>query len=350
MSRTRNHFKYSIGLTYFVSATRDTSSRSFIRPILRNIIDKISLSREYKLGETVTVFGAPRTGTTWLVELLNANPSYLTIAGPLAKEWFPRADEIGVRPREFLHPDEDNQDLEQYLLEVFNGKIVHGTLHYKLSLSEAFKRMQADKLLIKFNRGNRLLPWISRKFDLIKKYLIVRHPCAALSSQIRGGYTGYIFGEVPETKTIIDEMSQIELINDSQIKKAQGISTTEEKFALIFALDHFVPFKLMDESVSLVCYEDLLLDSNRVLSSIFSELDQMEYLKKALNSLNEPSLTTLDMEMEYLKNKQTQLSKWRERFSPEETARISKVLGWFEIDFNVDTYSIVDREFPKIVV
>jgi len=39
--------------------------------------------------------------------------------------------------------------------------------------------------------GNRLLPWISERFKTKGTYLIIRRPCAVISSQLKAGWIGY---------------------------------------------------------------------------------------------------------------------------------------------------------------
>ncbi len=57
--------------------------------------------------------------------------------------------------------------------ETFSGRII--------------EHSQRDKLLVKFCRINRMLPWFAEQFDVRGIIFIIRHPCAVVNSMMRFG-------------------------------------------------------------------------------------------------------------------------------------------------------------------
>lgn len=320
---------------------------------IRNVLNGLTFKKKFNVDNTVAIFGAPRSGTTWLTELINANFDYLTITRPMSFEWFPQLRSYSFRKesRLYYHPETENVELEKYLLDVFTGNVnalKGANLHYNLRVRECYGRLKAEKLLVKINSGVRLLPWIKKRFDLRKIFLVTRHPCATISSQIQAGgrvaygsLSGY---GVPSTDLILNEMSKMEFIEDSQITKIKKISLIEERLAAVWALDYLASFKY-DQPFDVVCYEYLISYSNSEISRLFKTLGQEHYLKKALEIVRSPSMTTINGESKYLSNIELQLNKWQKRLTKNEISHISKVLGWFDMGFSDSEYNIIDSRF-----
>ena len=80
------------------------------------------LKKDFDIKDTILISGTPRSGTTWLMELLAAIPDYLTIFEPFNPNWFPQIRKSNLCCRPYLHPDKDSPDIYEYLNKVFRGK------------------------------------------------------------------------------------------------------------------------------------------------------------------------------------------------------------------------------------
>ena len=311
-------------------------------------IDNIAFRKNFKVADAVLVFGAPRTGTTWFIDILNTIPDFLSIFEPLNPIWFKAAQEINITSRPYRNPEETDLVLEELFRDLLRGKIRSENPHIKMTFYDIFKRVTSKRLLLKFTRGNRLLPWVSNNFKVDKTYLIVRHPCATISSQMQEGLLGYGRGVFPEKNTVLNEIKQIDYLDDELISELNKITSLEEILAVVYALDYVVPFKHGISQWKLVCYEELLVNGDRVIKQIFSELNARKYYEYASKRSKAPSLTTNKTEYKHLEDINSQLNKWKTRLDGSQKAIIRDVLNCFDIDFDESSYRIIDNKFPNL--
>jgi len=313
--------------------------------LIKSWLDHISLNSEHEtmnINEAIIISGAPRSGTTLVMEILSLLPKYKTIFEPLHRTWFPSIRRLNLPPRIYIPPERDNPFLHFYLRAVFKGKIVSKAPKYSLTnLNEVYKRLTATKAIIKFVNGNRLLPWISERFQVKGTYLIIRHPCATILSQLRTGWLGYPIeieqqiklGRVSLLKNII--LREALMIPKAQenptiIQKIKNLNTMEELLAVEWSLDYLVPLSQFDKySWYLLPYERLLVQFNEELKLLFGYINQYPP-KEAWKKLKVPSKTaTISAPI----NKRDQLIKWKKKLSERQIKNILKVVHWFGLDF-----------------
>jgi len=357
---------YNLAVNYILNAENKAKA----------IIDLIGtrIWTNKNLESTVLISGTPRGGTTWLMEILETLPEYKSIFEPLHNGWFPESskftlpsDNIPLRP---YHPTESvYPELEHYLGRVLKGDVVSLVPHYTLTLNDVYRRLFAKKILVKFVRANRLLPWITRNFNVKKIYLIIRHPCATISSQIQARTSGYnlplhiLFHHytIPIIKVqlntltkspdalditdytfrlklfkqiILNEATRIHMIRENKwlIKKLQTIKTLEEVLAAIWSLDNYIPLSYLSEHPDAwytVVYEKLITDFDDEIKRIFDYINE-EAPEKVYEMFKRPSKTTHDKS--YLGTTK-QLLKWKKKLSERQIKNILKVVQWFGLDF-----------------
>ncbi len=166
----------------------------YINPFIRkriNVPDKT-------IKDNIYLFTLPRSGSTWLAELLlNIQDSFL-IDEPLwsgnigsSRATYARCDEVKKLGFYFIQPIPQKADwpeAEEFfskLLKVQVGKyglFMEGDLHQLLN---------TETFIFKFCYGNLLLPWLIDKFQ-IKPIFLIRHPCAVVHSQMNMPHFNYI--------------------------------------------------------------------------------------------------------------------------------------------------------------
>ena len=312
-------------------------------PHIKRIIDLIGLklNERSSLEGTIIISGAPRTGTTLLMEILATLPGYKTIYEPLHPNWFPSLFKLGFPPRIYLNTEEDNELLYNHLKNVFSGKGVAQNPHYFLfNFKEVYRRISFNKICAKFVNGNRLLPWISDRFTLKATFLIIRHPCATISSQLKTGFVGYPReyemeirkGNVKFLKRIIlEEISMIDNLKEKQelINKINGMKTLEELLAVEWSLDYVIPLYFFNKyNWHLIIYERLIKNSKDELINIFDKIGE-NVPKKAYKLIKKPSRTSLEKKI----YTQRQLHKWKNHLSKKQIEGIFDVVNFFGIDF-----------------
>lgn len=301
------------------------------------VVDALSSKlHKFNIGDTIVISGTPRGGTTWFMELLETLPDYKSIFEPFHKEWFLQVKELNLPPRPYLDPNAENRSLKEYLNAVFTGQIISRAPRFSLTPATIYKRLSATKILVKFVRANRLLPWIVTNFQVRGIYFMIRHPCATIASQLETGIRGYFTPkDIPLPKEIVlREASQIPQIKENEwlMKKLYTIKTQEEILAAIWSLDNYVPLSYLSEHPNAwytVVYEKLITDFDEEIKRIFDYINE-EVPEKAHETFKRPSKTTHDKS--YLGTPK-QLLKWKKKLSERQIKNILKVVHWFGLDF-----------------
>lgn len=315
---------------------------------LQYINKKTFSSKKINMKETILIAGSPRSGTTWLMEILATLPNYTYTFEPLNPIWSPSSFEVGFGSRTYMHTNSNWPDGEEYLKNIFTGQIaefpVKGSLTVSLlhgfSIKNSMNRFLSKKLIVKSVNMNRLLPWIADKFQLRKIFFIIRHPCAVVSSQLKTGLCGYrtsyppyedIF---PTLKDILDEASKINELDSTVYNMLEKIETREEILAASWCLDNFIP--LSQENThpwSTVIYEKLVKDGKKQINQIFNEIQEQKIPKEAFLILKKPSMVIFKEDKKIIKKPMEQLSKWKKTLSDKQIEDILNIVSNFGIDF-----------------
>jgi len=313
---------------------------------ISQILNKIILkNKKFSVTDTIFVTGSPRSGTSWLMEILRNIPDYTYSFEPLNPIWYHEPRKLGFHSRVYLPPDANWPEGEEYFKKIINGEKVGFQYLYRFTPKEVMSILLGKKLIVKSVRANRLLPWMAKRFQIHKLIFIVRHPCAVIASQLKTGFCGYHdpifpYGNIfPTNKQILAEASQIDELDDSLLKKLKNIKTREETLAAAWCLDNCIPLLLpKPRPWTFIIYEKLVQDGKKDLTRIFNELGeknipQSAYQQLRILSLVSPSRLGLEDEQKAVPNTNIQLSKWKTKLSETQIERILKVVSDFGIDF-----------------
>ncbi len=328
----------------------------FLRDVTRHLlIDRLGLkakvdqiafrNKNFRIEDTIVVAGCPRSGTTWVMDLLNCIPAYTTIFEPLHIGRFPQAEKAGFLPRTYVPVGSEAPTMKKYLEKVFTGRITSSKPNtgYILTINKVMERLKANKLIVKFVRANRLLPWLTHVFNLRAVFLIIRNPYATIASQLRTGYTGYLLpkGHLPAKHTIISDAEAAHL-NEKIMRGLRSIDREEELLAAIWALDHFIPLTSSSPQPWITLnYETLVTNPGSEIDRIFEHVGEPEYACKAIHRSKNPSMMTLREDVDHKISINAQLNQWKKLLSAKEIARIRKVLSWFDVTFDGKNWGIV---------
>ncbi len=310
------------------------------RDFIYRLIDLIGFNLPIKIDskETIFISGVPRSGSTWVMELLETLPNYKTLFEPFHIDFFPEIKELDMTPNKYLDPHKTYPKIDDYLKRIISGKKNSKKPH--IHNSWIASRMLADKLIIKSVRTNRMLPHISKNFQLKQIYLLIRHPCAVINSQIEKWGTGYYlkFNQPLPRDFIIKEVLTIPDIknNEKLVKKIKNINSSTELLALIWAVNYLIPLSYKKKiNWHIISYEKLLLESKDELEKIFKKIGE-DIPEKALKRINKPSGTTSN---NYKKDINTQLSKWKIQLKDKQIKTILDIISWFGLDFYTEDIS-----------
>ena len=296
-------------------------------------LNEIAFSvKKFDLKDTIVIAGTPRSGTTWLAEVLGKTNEYATVFEPLHPVWFPEATQSGFQARTYITPGKSWFAGESYMEKVLSGKIVSTRFQ---GMGNIKKVILSRRLIVKFIRCNRLLPWLSEKFNVGHIILMVRHPCAVVVSQITSGYYGYNdlsnrCDICPKKGKILSEAEEVDCVDEDIIKKIEKIETPEEVLATVWCLDNYVPLNFLPkERWSLVPYEKLMMDKIACMQQII-DVSGIRRPMKNIEELNKPSkVASSDLKTDATQ----QLSKWKKSLSKSQIRNILDVVSALELDF-----------------
>jgi len=312
----------------------------------------ISQRKKYSLQDTIIVAGSPRSGTTWLTKVLGSTREYSIISEPLHPARFPEAVRSGFSARTYRPAGETWVTGEEYLKRVFTGKISSSRF---AGMEDFTSAILSDKLVVKFIRATRLLPWLSEKFDVRQIILLIRHPCAVVASQSRSGYSGYnnlLSGRDvgPGKEEILNEAREIDSVDETIIKKIERITTPEELLATAWCIDNYVPLTSTQKHKWLLApYEKLTMNSPGSIKEI-ADMCGIVFSRKNLKNITTPSRTASnDLKISDIR----QLSKWKDHLSKEQIAKILNIVSAFGLDFYNDAifpdYERLGEKGTKVV-
>lgn len=254
------------------------------------------------------IAGYTRSGTTFLGRLLSSILSARPIHEPLNPLACPET--AFFKERESLSLIQSNERYQDALRSVFAHDF-RGT-----KLTNTGSRLVYSGRIIKVVRANHYLGYLSDQVDDCPFVVIVRNPCACISSRMRLGWP------VPDHSSYFDDIR--ELLSAEQVdsyEKADGVVT---KLAVSWCLDNFMLMKNAQRPNFLfVNYESVLSEPMEETSRILRHLGEERHIKN------------IDAELQLEWNEapsQKYLASWRGHLKEGDLSEIHRILGVFGLD------------------
>ncbi len=319
----------------------------------RKVVEVVNkLGNRPRSEETLVVSGSPRSGTTWLAEMIRVIPGYKMLNEPLNLHSSVPAQNIDCLDwRTNLNVDAQVPEIEKMLRQVLEGRI--GALHMwrfqsEVSVGRLAEQIVNRKVVVKMVRVNRMLSWLSSRFPVRAIISIFRHPCAVVASQM--GYqanwrdatppdkenikTGF-FGTLPDP--VLDRFGDT----------LSEISTTAGYLAAIWSLDTYLALRgPMRGPWIVTTYENLVQDTEGEMQSILDSIgepmpaDMRQRFGQPSNSAAE-DLRTEDVDV--------QLTKWKRNLSKAQIDAVLRVVRAFPINFYTESPLPDQKELRKAV-
>jgi hypothetical protein len=184
----------------------DIARRAARRSIGPTLV-RLTADRNYDLAETLGVAGSPRSGTTWLAEVLSALPRSAILFEPEHMLQVPEARRAGLDWHVMKSPGDDWPEGDRYFDRVLRGRVVTSWTVSHLPLRRA---VAPRRWIVKFVDANLMIGWLATRFPVKAPVLVLRHPCAVISSQLRRGWQldhaprlASFFGRYPQFKEYV---------------------------------------------------------------------------------------------------------------------------------------------------
>jgi hypothetical protein len=283
---------------------------------LRAFAIKSCIDGRFDESNVLILTASPRSGSTWLGNILRAIPKSCLLFEPLQLNRVPDAKRAGFSWRTFVAPQTQWPEGKSYLKRVFEGRVVNEWTSREMSFNEA---RRAILMIIKFVRANRLLPWMCRTFELRSPILFMRHPCAVIASQLKS-HLDWGNPKRPEPPGYIDNYPAFK----SALFQTEGL---EEYLAATWALDQLPP--LMEEPPrpwKIVTYEALFLRTEETVSRICHDCNLQIDIDVAMSKIKKPSKVVY-------KSGISGIDGWKKQLTDAQISRIIKTVQSFGIHF-----------------
>ena len=260
--------------------------------------------------ETVFLAGSGRSGTTWLSDLINHDSGYRQIFEPFHPQKV--EDFRGFGSKQYLRPGDRREAFLEPARRAVTGELLRSRWTDRGGAPGAGRR------LVKDIRANLLLGWLAENFPGMPIVLLMRHPCAVVSSRLALGW-----------RDNLDEtMAQRDLVEDHLLPVEGRILSARDPFErhlFLWCIDNHVPLRQFSPGgIHLCFYEKLLLDPEPELRRLFAFLGR-EFDDGILGKLERPSSTSRRWS-------RPSADGWRSRVAGEQVARAGEVLGLFGLD------------------
>lgn len=320
-----------------------------------------------RLAAAALIFGSGRSGTTWVQDAVAEANNLKTVFEPLHPRCVPGARQFA---NSYVSPDEVNPALADFLGPFLHGRrrnmwtsirahpdmlmpgmselvkwrTVRDTRAYYMKLLRRWWnfRSRADRpLVVKFIRANLMAEWVSKTFDL-PAAVVVRHPCAVVSSVIRRMGDDWSAESLSKMlEAYLDQPRIWQEVFDVDIGVLGKLHTVAEVQTAIWCIENSKFLAQGSASpVPVFFYEELLGGSERIWRELSHSLSLPKTPDERL--LSKPSQQASRVSGERV-DEHKQKTAWRRYLAVEQLRDVENVLNVF----GVSAYS-VESPMPNV--
>jgi hypothetical protein len=300
--------------------------------------------RSYSPQNTIALFAQPRSGSTWLAQLLHQIPKSIILNEPLWRGHLQthgvvpgkdegKLDEVRALGFYYYQPIPEKAEWPEAKLffdTLFRGGICKLGL-YKLNRFHTLAG--SEVFVVKFCYAHLLFHWLLTHFP-IKPLVLMRHPCAVVSSQLQH-HAWDIFRRHPSFKLASFPYHSYLLQYQDILKH---IHTPEGILAAFWAINTLAIQQPHAHTTSwyTLSYEKLYLNGPEELDQLFKWLEHP--IPHSINeSFGRPSISTSAASRQLLQEHAPlkHLGQWKENLSRRQISNIMQIVQ----DFGINYYS-----------
>ncbi len=266
------------------------------------------------LSNTVLLTGSGRSGTTWLANIIAANPNFRIIFEPFDYRRVPEARGMPLMP--YMRPDESYPEWEAYLSQVMKGRI------HNPWVNRMGNRWWARRRLVKTIRANLMLLRIDRMFRTPIVFM-TRHPCAVVLSRMRLKWDTHIEEFLAQPRLTEDHL-------DRYMPQIASSTTEVQRQAVMWCIENLIPLRSLESSGWIfTTYERLfcqpVIESSRIL-------DQLGIRRTWFTNKSIKKITEMTRPDSYLLSGRNPLVEWQEKLETREIDDILRIVRSFGIE------------------
>jgi hypothetical protein len=298
-----------------------------VRQRLHNAVKGLTSLHRPSGEPNVFVFTMPRSGSTWLMELIWSQPGFRCVNEPLDVRNPLVRSSLGLSTWEALS-QRDPQTLDK--LERYFRGYCQGKIHVVVPppwLNRHYRPVTHRIVFKVIHGGEDMISWFGERFNGRIVYF-VRHPIPVSLSH----------GVFPRLQTLVS--SHDHLFTAEQRREAERIlegGTKLERGVLDWCLQNLLPLQQVSPDWVVLSYEQLVLEPERAVPYLAERLALpdhpriMAHLAQASGVLRKSDPETQRL-LTQGQERSKLVSKWRNRVSEDEEAQLMAILERFGID------------------
>jgi hypothetical protein len=278
----------------------------------------------------VFIFSTPRSGSTWLMEMIMTQPGFKYCDEPFNLRNDAVCRQLGLSEWKVVLDQSSLPVMQKYLQSFIDGHVCHAKLKHALPFYRHYRPITHRIVFKILHACEDRLDWLQKTFRARIVYLL-RHPIpVTLSRRQFPRLDAFIQSDFSRHFT----REQLNLTNDI-IQKGSKL----ELGVLIWCLQNAVPLKTIKPEWTVVTYEQLVTDPKPVIAFMAKKLSlpAPQKMRAALPIPSETTWQSDDMTRQMFKQANTNrnmyfIDKWRQKVSPEEEKSVMAMLPLFGLD------------------
>lgn len=297
--------------------------RSALRRRLRSRLNPWLLRARMPAGSApaaLVVAGSPRSGTTWLAELICQLPGTAMLFEPLQHDQVPAARDAGLHRGSLPDPTgENDRAADAHFERMLQGQVLNAWTTSRISLLQLAR---LRRWVVKLVHGNLVLPRLVQHFSVRRPVLLLRHPCAVVASQ-RKLASAHCW-EPEWFDPFLDRYPEFAAL-------VRGAQHVEQRLAVSWAVQQFTPLASEQaDRLQVVAYEHLVRRGKAELERILAGWN--ESLPAGAERRFAVASTTTQRDSHLLRQGDP-LAAWQRQLRDVEAQRVLDVARAFGLDF-----------------
>ncbi len=276
----------------------------------------------------VFLYSTPRSGSTWLMELIWTQPGFKTCNQPLYLEIPPVRRHLGIDDWVELYSREALPRIERYLARICAGRI-------GFTNPNPFRRYYrpiSRRIVFKEIHAAADVAGLARERLNCRVVYLLRHPIAVTLSSERWPTLPAMLASDHRRRFSAEELATAERILERGDRLERGV--------LAWCLQNAAALRIAGEDWAIVTYEQLVLDPLPAIEELARALD-LPRPERMVRRLPVPSVNVRSKSTEETRRLLTEggpgsrpylVEKWRRTVGPRDEARAMAVLEAFGLD------------------
>jgi len=304
--------------------------RKFLAPLKHLLAPYGNLHRQGSLPD-IFIFSVPRTGSTFLMEVLGAQPGMKTIDEPFNMNYPHARRELGVDNwRDAVMLPNRREVYGRYVDRLQRAQIRDFKTPFWTPNGRYYTTRNTLKIL---HAGEDMIPWFEERFNCLI-LLLIRHPIPTVFSHEKHPRVDY-FLQQPEMRA---------QFTPGHIAFAEGILASGNHYdrgVLDWCLQYYPAFAHgVKPGWTVISYEDLSVEAEGAVSFLESRLN-LSPTKNLARLTATPSVSTVQSDADTLQffnsgkagnDRYYLIEKWRKRLSPGQEERTFEILQGMGLD------------------